>query len=104
MKGFTIAAALLLAGCTVSPVRPFDDDYSIVTAQNLMGMSSGGHETLRAMDQAQTYCAGRSMVPLMKSHAESGVPALTALTSTVVFKCVKADDPAYIAQEKALEQ
>lgn len=100
MKSLMIAS-VLLAGCTVSPVKPFDDGYDIVTAQNLLGMSSGGHETIRAMDQAQVYCAGRSMVPLMKSHAEGGTPALTALTSTVVFKCVKADDPAYIAQEKA---
>jgi hypothetical protein len=95
----TIAITALLVGCTVSPVKPLSDDLYTVTAQNYMGMSSGAHETVRALDKAEAYCRGQNQGALLKSHAEWGLPALTTLSGTIVFTCTDRANPAYVAQQ-----
>lgn len=102
MKIAIFAAALLLAGCTVSPVKPLSDGLYTVTASNYMGMSSGSHETVKALDKAEEYCRQQGKGALLKSHSEGGVPALTTLVGTIVFTCVDPSSTDYTKQRADL--
>jgi len=98
MKITPFAILWLLAGCSVSPVKDMGDGLYTVTAQNYLGMSSGGHETVKALDKAEAYCREQSKGALLKAHTEGGVPALTVLTGNIIFTCVPLDDPGYTTQ------
>lgn len=102
MRIAIFAAATLLVGCTVSPVKPLSDGLYTVTAANYMGMSSGSHETVKALDKADAYCREQSKGALLRSHSEGGVPALTTLTGTIVFTCVDRSDSEYKKQQADL--
>lgn len=102
MKIAIFAAVALLSGCTVSPVKPLNDGLYTVTASNYMGMSSGSHETVKALDAAEIYCREQSKGALLKSHSEGGVPALTTLVGTIVFSCVEPSNAEYVKQRADL--
>lgn len=102
MKIAILAISAALVGCSVSPVKDMGDGLYTVTANNYMGMSSGTHETVKAFDKADAYCHEHGQGALLKSHNEGGVPALTTLTGTIIFKCAPADDPAYKKQQADL--
>jgi len=78
------------------------DGSYVVTAANYLGMSSGMHETMRALDKADAFCGSRGQGALIKAHTESGLPALTALTGSLFFTCVPREDTAYLHQRADL--
>ena len=88
MKIVPIAVLTLLAGCTVSPVKPLEGGVYSVTASNYTSLSTGSHEVVRATDKANLYCAQSGKVAKVQNSVGAGIPALTGISGTIMFRCV----------------
>lgn len=88
MKTAILVTLLLLAGCTVSPVKPLEGGLYSVTARNLTSLSTGSHEVDRATDKANLYCAQSGKVAKVETSVGTGIPAITGISGTIMFRCV----------------
>jgi hypothetical protein len=84
MRIAVFAAVALLSGCiTVSPVVPMEtDQYSITVDSRGPGMATV-HE--KAQQQAQVYCAQRSLFVIRFEDRMS----INAYATNLIFRCEK---------------
>ena len=89
MRARTLAAALLLTGCTHLDVQDAGNGRHVVTGTASSGGYTGSHE--EAIDQANEYCDKSHQKAVIESFDDKpGVGAKGEHTSSMVFTCAPA--------------
>src|SRR5580698_6249491 len=98
---FAICAAVL-AGCvSSSEIVPMGKDSYMVSGQARGGAMVTGRSIIEATKSANTYCSAKGLVMMPRNANPEGSATWTAETSTLVFTCLRADDPEYKRPELA---
>jgi hypothetical protein len=97
--------AVVLAGCVTvgSDVVPVGKDTYQLSMTGV-GFATQANTNIKALKEADAYCAklGKHMVPA--TSAESGVYGWSPRQDNLVFKCLDENDPAYLhPQPTAIE-
>lgn len=89
MRGFCLmAAALCLAGCaTMSDVTPIGQDKYFVGLSVRGGFSSDAEVKQRALERANSFCAGKGKRMALLSSTSTGVQGWTPQNADVTFTC-----------------
>jgi hypothetical protein len=86
---YALIISLLLMGCSTSdPIRVGDNRYMISTTSYTAFATRAG-QIQRAMDDANDFCHRRGMVAQLQSDNSQGQPAVTPVSTSVVFACVR---------------
>jgi len=87
MRLTALIAGLILAGCATSPVTPLDEGNYAVTVNSLFGTGSRSRMMDRATEEATDFCAQRGQIAQIRNANETGVMAVTPLSTQIIFKC-----------------
>lgn len=89
---------IVISGCVTVPSKIISvgpDTYSLNMTG--VGFATQGNTNIKALAQASDYCDRQGHKKLLvKTSAENGVYGWSPRQSMLTFKCLKADDPAYV--------
>jgi len=95
MRIAVLAAVALVAGCvSTSEVVPMGKDSYMINGQ-ARGGAVTGHSIIEATKAANAFCAQKGLLMMPRTANTEGSATWTAETSTLVFSCVREDDPEY---------
>jgi hypothetical protein len=95
MRTIAVMALVLVTGCvSSSEIVPMGKDSYMVSGQARGGVETG-KSAIEATKAANAYCAQKGLLMMPRTTNTEGSATWTAETSTLIFTCLKADDPEY---------
>jgi hypothetical protein len=95
-----VAAIAALAGCVTIPSKIVSigpDTYSLNMTG--VGFATQGNTNVKALSEASDYCESQHKKLLLKDKTENGVYGWSPRQATLTFRCLNADDPAYVQSQ-----
>lgn len=97
MRIAVIALAALVSGCVTmgsKPVSVGTDTYQL--SMTGVGFATQANTNMQALKAAGDFCTGLGLHMTPKNSAESGVYGWSPRQDSLVFLCLKDDDPRYL--------
>lgn len=95
MNKALVLSAALLAGCvSSSEIVPMGKDSYMVSGQARGGVMTG-RSIIEATKSANAYCERKGLKMMPRNTNTEGSATWAAETSTLVFSCLREDDPEY---------
>lgn len=97
MKIAILAAAALLTGCVTMGAEPVPvgaDTYQL--SMTGVGFATQANTNMKALSAANAFCDRKGLHMTPKNSSESGVYGWSPRQDSLVFMCLKADDPRYV--------
>jgi hypothetical protein len=103
LKGLLAATIFSILGCAHSGVvKTGPDTYMVANSE--WGLTSGGYQKAKAIDQAGKYCEGLGREILVISSKQNDVAFGKTPAAEVDFKCLPKGTPAAIRSAAPLKQ
>lgn len=100
MKIAVIALCAALTGCVTvgsKPVEVGPDTYQM--SMTGVGFATQANTNMKALEAAGDFCTQRGLHMVPKNSSESGVYGWSPRQDSLVFMCLRADDPRYTAPQ-----
>lgn len=93
--------ALMIAGCVTmgsEPVSVGADTYQM--SMTGVGFATQANANIKALNAAGDFCERKGLHMVPKNSSESGVYGWSPRQDSLVFMCLRADDPRYLNPPK----
>jgi hypothetical protein len=90
-------AAFVLTGCVTlgsKPVPIGKDTYQL--SMTGVGFATQANTNMKALREAADFCSGIGLHMVPKNSSESGVYGWSPRQDSLVFMCLRSDDPRYL--------
>jgi hypothetical protein len=101
MRLVIFVATALLEGCVTvgsKPVPVGADTYQL--SMTGVGFATQANTNIKALRSANDFCESKDLHMVPKNSAESGVYGWSPRQDSLVFMCLRADDPRYLNAPK----
>jgi hypothetical protein len=91
------AVVAVTAGCVTMgshPVAVGQDTYQL--SMTGVGFATQANTNMKALHQAADFCSQRGLHMVPKDSSESGVYGWSPRQDSLVFMCLRSDDPRYV--------